>query len=457
MPLSDVFDKRGLVERVRRVRRMPLAAYGIAVGAVAAATAIRWLLGDQILAGVPFITFFPAIIVATMIGGLGPGLVALALSSLAAAYLFLPPYMSWMLEPQAARSLLLFVALAAFNIGIVMLLDLTLDIVEAREQTVRVLIEAAPNGIVVVDEQMAITLVNAATERLFGYGRGELLGRNLDLLLPARIGAAQHDAIWAYRRHPEPRWLGRERKLTGRRKDGSEFPVEIGLSPIERGGRTSVLATVVDISEQRRAQEQQQVLVDELQHRSQNLFAVIHSVATRSLQTARSLEEAKVVLSGRLMALSRAHRLLAEAAWQGTALGEILAQECAAFGIRPSVTGCDVVVNPQAAQQFAMIIHELVTNSVKHGALSVPDGRVAIRGEPDSGDGEELYRFEWKESAGPPVSAPARRGFGSAILLDAAGHFARRAALDYAPGGVSYELRIPLREIEVRAGQAEGL
>jgi two-component sensor histidine kinase len=115
---------------------------------------------------------------------------------------------------------------------------------------------------------------------------------------------------------------------------------------------------VIDISERKAGQERQQFLVRELKHRSQNLFAVIQSIAARTLGEKHTLVEAKQIFEGRLMALSRAHNMLAEAAWTGAPLAEIIKKELEAFADHVSVNGCELLVNTLAAQQFALIVHE---------------------------------------------------------------------------------------------------
>ena len=184
MPFSTAFDAHPIVERVQRVRQTPIAAYGSTILLVGLAVLGRWAVGDYVGAHVPFISFYPAIIAATLLGGLWPGVVAAILSSLAAWYLFLPPLYSWTLEERELVQLLLFIFISGVNLTIIVLLNALVDRVMAQEQNMRVLFESAPNGIVVVDEQGEIKLINASTEKLFGYERLELLGQSVEVLVP---------------------------------------------------------------------------------------------------------------------------------------------------------------------------------------------------------------------------------------------------------------------------------
>jgi PAS domain S-box-containing protein len=447
MPLSSIVEGHPLLEIALRGRRNPVTGYVATFAAVAAATLVRWLVSGAIVEGVPFITYYPAIIIAALIGGLWPGILATVLSVVIAWYLYLPPTFGLEIGRPEVATLLLFVFVSGVNIAVVSLLNAAIDRIAAQERSVRVLVESAPNGIVVVDAQGVIMQINGSTERLFGYPRSELLGKSVDILVPGPKAATHRALREAFLRGPEARPMGAGRDLSGRRKDGSEVPVEIGLNPIGRNGRQAVLATVIDISERQRAQDQQRLLVRELTHRTKNLFAVVQSIAARSFIEGRPIAVAKELFEGRLAALARAHAMLAEAAWEGAPLAEILRRELAGFAESASISGCDLIVNGSAAQQFALVIHELATNAMKYGALSSPKGRVEVEGMVDRQDGESVLRFLWKESGGPTVSKPTRKGFGSVILVDAAQLFARRAVLSYDPGGLRYELLLSLGAI----------
>jgi anti-sigma regulatory factor (Ser/Thr protein kinase) len=114
------------------------------------------------------------------------------------------------------------------------------------------------------------------------------------------------------------------------------------------------------------------------------------------------------------------------------------------YGAR-SIKGCDIVINTPAAQQFAMIVHELATNALKYGALSAPGGRIIIEG---STEGDTFFKFVWSEHGGPPVVVPSRKGFGTAILIDTAKQLAQNVSVNYDPNGLRYELQVAVRDIK---------
>src|SRR5262249_33811260 len=146
--------------------------------------------------------------------------------------------------------------------GPLRLLGIHIDVTERKraeaalresEERFRGVVEAAPNGMVMAGPDGAIVLANAQVYRMFGYEPGELIGRPVELLVPERFRAghpASRDRFFA---DPQTRAMGTGRDLFGRRKDGGEFPVEIGLQPIRREG-LFVLASVIDVTERKRAE-----------------------------------------------------------------------------------------------------------------------------------------------------------------------------------------------------------
>jgi two-component sensor histidine kinase len=210
-----------------------------------------------------------------------------------------------------------------------------------------------------------------------------------------------------------------------------------------------VLATVLDITDRVKARDAQKLVLRELQHRTQNLFAVFQSLASQSIDEGKTPAETKSVLNGRLQALSAAYRALAASGWEAVSLSDVIKGQLAGFSDRVAITGCDILVEPSAAQQFALIVHELATNALKHGSLSAPAGRVSLKGAvEDRPDGASVFSFVWSEIDGPPVSKPTRQGFGTVILLDSIRHLARSVKMDFDPSGLTYELQIDRSGIE---------
>jgi two-component sensor histidine kinase len=226
--------------------------------------------------------------------------------------------------------------------------------------------------------------------------------------------------------------------------DGAEWPMLMfGLTAIINVVFASGMMASILLHE-----AHQQLLFRELQHRSCNLFAVIQAVVSRTIAESPTMPEAKRAAETRLTALARTHAMLADSGWTGARLDKIVTEELMSFAGQASWVGCDVVLTTPVAQNFALIIHELTTNAVKYGALSAPQGNIAIRGHVEKQGGEKYFRFTWEETGGPLTTKPRRKGFGSSILNGLAKRFADGMEANWRPEGLTYELRIALDAIE---------
>lgn len=444
-------SEQGSLSRLRTFRVPTAAGYSIAVLSSIVAGSIRWVLAGTIIEGLAFTTFYPAIILSTFVGGVGPGIVATVTAALIASYCFLPPYWSFALTPESIASLALFLAVAAINVTLISLLYFAVDRLFAQQQYTRQILDATPSGILAVDEQGRMTFVNAVLQRLVGYTREELLGRSVEILLPTAVRGIHAGLRRDFLADPQTRPMGAGRDLCARRKDGSEFPVEIGLNAVSTAAGRAVLATVVDITERKSAEERQKLLLGELHHRTQNIFAVIQSITSRSLDNERPARQTRDILIGRLRALSETYTTLTESSWESASLHEIIRRELEAFSSRLEIRGSDVLLSPSSAQGFALIIHELAVNAVKHGALSLPSGRVEVECKTEAQQEEDLFTFVWRERNGPPVEVSDRKGFGTTILDSAARQFSDHVSIDYAPSGLVYMLQARMSAIRSKA------
>ncbi len=147
------------------------------------------------------------------------------------------------------------------------------------DQRFRATVESAPNAMLMIDRQGRIVLVNAETKRLFGYKRHELMGQDVELLVPERFRGQHPQYRSGYFDNPQARRMGVGRDLYGLRKDGSEFPVEIGLNPVETEEGTFVLAAIVDITERKRTEEALHRAVKELEQKNNELAQFVYTVS----------------------------------------------------------------------------------------------------------------------------------------------------------------------------------
>jgi PAS domain S-box-containing protein len=308
------------------------------------------------------------------------------------------------------------------------------------------LLEHLPIGLLVADPAACIVFVNEYVEQMLGYDRGELLGQSVEILVPERSRSEHADMrrMFAGNRRERPTGAGRD--LLARCRNGSEIPVEIGLKPIRSQGRDYVLAIMMDIRERKRLEERQRLLIGELNHRIQNLFAVVQSVALNSLSPDRSIVDSREVFIERLESLGRAYTMLTEQEWRGVPLRQILEAETSAFADQVSLSGFDVMVRQTAAQSFALLLHELTTNAVKYGALSVPSGMVKVRWSVDRVDRLGIFILSWEEAGGPTVVPPTRTGFGRKVIEETMrliGHY----QIEYASSGLKLHMKAPIEKV----------
>jgi PAS domain S-box-containing protein len=203
-----------------------------------------------------------------------------------------------------------------------------------------------------------------------------------------------------------------------------------------------------DMTSHKRAEERQSALIAELNHRVKNVLAKVVAIAARTRQSSQSLDEFGAAFEGRIRSLANAHALLSRNLWQGVSLGEVVRQELAPYAARGStlIEGPEVSLAPEAGQVLMTVLHELATNAAKHGALSVPEGRVSVRWHL-AGDPARLV-FRWQEHSGPRVAAPTRVGFGTRTIQSAISHqLDGRADLAFVADGVCCTIELPVNRL----------
>ena len=211
---------------------------------------------------------------------------------------------------------------------------------------------------------------------------------------------------------------------------------------------------VADISDRKGAEDHIEFLMREMTHRSKNLLSVVQAIARQTTRTAETQEEFEKRFGQRLQGLAASHDILVDKGWRGAPLAELVRQQLRPFltdadSFRVELAGPPVLLNAQAAQAVGLAIHELATNSLKYGALSVAGGKIAIDWMfDDPADDESFLQLSWIEQGGPPVSPPSRKGFGHTVIE---GMTARslngKVSLEFAPEGLRWTVAMPSSNI----------
>jgi PAS domain S-box-containing protein len=237
--------------------------YAVAILLVAASLFCRLSLQPWLGVKVPYLQFFPAIMLAAWFGGFGPGLVATALSAMLAVYFFVPPVGSLgIADPTDVVSLVLFIVTAAgiswFNHRLRSAegaLRRSADHGSAQAEELHTILNTAVDGIIVIDARGRIETFNQGAERLFGYPAEEVIGRNVSLLMPSP-DHEQHDGYLArYLSTGEARIIGTGREVRGRRRDGSTFPLHLSVGEMTIAGQRKFTGMLHDLSERVRHEE----------------------------------------------------------------------------------------------------------------------------------------------------------------------------------------------------------
>ena len=196
--------------------------------------------------------------------------------------------------------------------------------------------------------------------------------------------------------------------------------VESQIELDRTGERRLVLESARDITDETKWERRRQLLLGELRHRVSNTLAVVQSLARQTLHTTASREDFVELFEGRLQALARAHNSLIEARWERTGFVELARNQLAAYisddPRRLRLVGDPVALPAEYATPFGLVLHELATNAAKYGALSVETGQVTLSWALEEGNASDLFKVTWRESGGPPVKAPQKKGFGGSLI-----------------------------------------
>lgn len=294
------------------------------------------------------------------------------------------------------------------------------------------------------DTQLRYTSVS---KPLFDVAAEAIHGRTDAELLPG----ARAEAIVALKKKVLDRGEPRDAELRIETRSRARW-YDFHIEPMRdvSGSLIGLTGAAVDITDRKEGEAHLRLLMRELTHRSKNLLAVIQAMARQTARHTGNVEQFLERFSARVQALARSHDLLVQESWHGASLGDLVRSQLAYYLDREpdqvTIEGPDVRLKPEAAQSLGLALHELAANAAKHGALSRARGRVEVIWRPSiSNGGIELI---WRETGGPKVSAPKRRGFGSMVIehnltraLDA------QVSLDFATDGLTCRVLVPQNQL----------
>lgn len=324
----------------------------------------------------------------------------------------------------------------------------------AESQQLKSLVEQAPGFVAILSgADHRFQLANQAYQEL--VGTRDLIGRTVAEALPEVVDQGFLDLLDSVHRSGTP-YIGRREQVRIDKPgegSGDQRYLDFIYQPIlTEGGQVSgIFVQGIDVTDQVEAEDRQKLLVNELNHRVKNTLAIVQGLASQSFKQVDPTAPARQTFEARLNALASAHNLLTSQQWESADVGETIEKSVGASAGadvgRVRFAGPQVTLGPQAALSLAMITHELTTNAIKYGALSVPDGRVSVDWAIGREGDRRLLTIDWVERGGPTVVAPQRRGFGTRLIeRGLSSELHSQVAMNFAPEGLECRITAGLAD-----------
>jgi PAS domain S-box-containing protein len=331
-------------------------------------------------------------------------------------------------------------------------INLLVDITDRREADIQLarlaaIVSTSNDAIISKTLEGRITSWNAGATRIFGYAASEMIGQPITRIIPPELHGEERDILARLSRGEMIHHYETVRVA----KDGRKLDISLTVSPLRDPLGTIIGASKIarDITERRRLEIQQRLLVDELNHRVRNTMATVQAIATQSLARAPQPQAFVQGFTGRLHALAKAHSLLTETHFQNADIDHLIREQVLLSGSddrRISTLGPRILLDAQLALHLGMVLHELATNARKHGALSVPDGRLEISWEIHTDPGRSLV-LSWKEWGGPSVTVPESYGFGMSLIERTLKSHGGETRIQFAAHGITCLITVPLPDM----------
>jgi PAS domain S-box-containing protein len=310
-------------------------------------------------------------------------------------------------------------------------------VLEQKMRWLASIVEFSDDAIIGKNLNRIITSWNKGAERIFGYLPQEAIGKPISILIPPERQHEEDLTIERLRRGERTEHF----ETVRRRKDGDLINVSLTISPVRYVDGKTVGASLIaqDITERKRSEEREHLLMREVNHRAKNMLSVVDAIARQT--ATRDPEHFIDRFSERIQALSANHDLLIQNNWQGVEIEDLVGVQLAPFadllGSRIVLSGPKLRLNAASAQAVGLALHELATNAAKYGALSTDQGHLDVAWDAV----DDAFTMSWIERKGPPVFAPERRGFGTTVIETMAESSVGGAVyLDFAPSGLVWRL-----------------
>lgn len=292
-----------------------------------------------------------------------------------------------------------------------------------------------------------IIFANDSFLKLTGYDRDEVLAQSFNILLAAGCDADSMRQIEiAFETETD------DTEIHYRRKDDGEFWATMFVSPVkdESGKIVQQFVSLMDTTRHKTAQTNAAMLIDELNHRVKNTLATVQSIVTQAVRNSSDPQIVKESIESRIAALSRSHDLLGREKWDGAGLHDLVEQALEPFTVtegrteRFTIDGKNIRLSPKATLALGIAFNELATNAVKYGAFSNEAGTISIKWTLEAKPDGRWLCLHWRETGGPPVSPPTRRGFGSRVIEQGLAHELHgKISLDFQPQGIVCTISVP--------------
>ena len=330
-------------------------------------------------------------------------------------------------------------------------------ILRERETRARLILDSATDyAIITLDTDGCVTSWNTGAEAIMGYTEAEILGRSGDLVFTSEDRASGRFATELHRAAETGRASNERWHL---RRDGTRFWASGLMMPLlDAGGQPQGFLNILrDRTEVQAAAERRELLMAELNHRTKNTFALVQGVAAQTRRHTETAAEFQAAFAARLQVLARSNDLLTRTDWHDAPLRDLINSALDAYGGEPgriTIEGPSVLLAVNLAVAVSLSFHELVTNAVKYGALSLPAGRVDVSWVVTKGrkNGSKV-EIIWRERGGPIVEPPQRRGFGSQ-LLEKGMPSGGTVKLNFQPEGLECRICLPLSSTSVTVQSA---